>query len=51
MLKSIGARDKKDKIDYFEIVRKSPRTGKTLTTQDLKTQIVELRAEKLKKAS
>jgi predicted secreted protein len=49
--KNIGAKEGKPKIDYFEIVRTSKQSGKILTIADVRKQVLEARAEKLKRAS
>ena len=51
MSKTTGVRSKESKIDYFEIVRKSPFQGKPFSISEIKKQILETRAEKLKRAS
>jgi hypothetical protein len=41
----------KVKIDYFKIVRTSKQSGKIFTINDVHKQVLEARAEKLKKAN
>ena len=47
MSKATGVKSKENKIDYFEIVRKSPFQGKSFSISEIRKQILETRAEKL----